>query len=119
MWQTSHGSTRPDRRRGLAALLCKPVEWVCRVPLWVWALLLATASLVGALVWLPLAGLSKHPPPLQRLLSFVSIAAIVLGLIGAASDSEHWSAGMTAAALGALAMVAWAIVRSLSRARRY
>jgi hypothetical protein len=82
----------------------------------VWALLLATVSLVGALVWVPLAGLSKHPLPVQRLLSFVSIAAIVLGLAGAASDSEHWSAGMTAAVIGAIAMVAWAIVRSLSRA---
>ena len=66
-----------------------------------------------------LGGSAQTPAPLQRLLSLVSIAAIALGLAGAASDSEHWSAGMTAAALGALAMVAWAIVRSLSRAIGY
>ena len=87
-------------------------EWAYCIPLWVWALVLGIGSLVAAFAF-AMCGWGFGHVPGRRLFAYCSVAAIILGLVGAAKDPENWRAGMTASAIGGLGMVAWSILRIL------
>ena len=112
MWyRIGPDETQPTPLARMVRIAWTPLEWAWRVPLWVWALVLGIGSLVAALVfaW----GWSDSPMPGRRLFARCSVAAIILGLLGAAKDPENWRGGMTASVIGGLGMVAWSMMQFL------
>lgn len=94
-----------------------------QVPWWAVATVFALAGLLGAVASAAYLGqlvfgqngLEVRPTWVHRLLFYVSIAAIPLGVLGALAQAEQRRAGLIAALLGATALLAWAVVRSLGR----